>query len=85
MHINTEQFLRLQQAAKGYMLDKDHPERMGVIAKRGKGETSAVKIKLFNTVKAFLEDGGWGEEFYGENVPQGPNKTLIWAGDKKFE
>jgi len=85
MQINTEQFLNLQKAAREYMLDEDHPERMDIIARRGSRETDAIKLKLYTIVKSFLEDGGWGEEFWEENVPRGPGKTMTWQGDAKSE
>lgn len=67
LQLSPENFLHLQAAAKSYMLDPAHPERRDCVGNRGKGDIDLVKLRLFNCVKEFLDDGV-GEHFFGENV-----------------
>jgi hypothetical protein len=67
LQVTPEQFLHLQQAAKSYMLDKRHPERMNSVGVKRGVEGESAKLKLFAFAKAFLEDEGWGEKCFGEN------------------
>lgn len=68
LQLSPESFLHLQAAAKSYMLDPTYPERQECVGNRGKGDIDLVKLRLFNCVKEFLDDGV-GEHFFGENVP----------------
>lgn len=84
LELSPENFLHLQSAAKGYMLDEDHPERRDTIGQRGRGDTDLVKLKLWNFVKEFLDDLGNGRKFFGEHVPGAegqPARTMFWPQD----
>jgi hypothetical protein len=84
LQLSPENFVHLQTAAKAYMLDKNHPERLDTIGQRGRGDTDLVRLKLWNFVKEFLDDLGNGQKFFGDHVPdvegQGP-RTMIWPQD----
>jgi len=85
LELSPENFLHLQAAAKGYMLNDDHPERRECVGQRGKGDTEMVKLRLWNCVRHFLEAEGNGERFFGENVVNegmGP-RTYIWPRDQQ--
>ncbi|KAJ5157610.1 uncharacterized protein N7482_008710 [Penicillium canariense] len=85
LELSPENFLHLQAAAKGFMLDDDHPERRDCVGQRGKGDTEMVKLRLWNCVSHFLEAEGNGERFFGEDVVNegmGP-RTYIWPHDKQ--
>lgn len=85
LELSPENFLHLQAAAKGYMLDDDHPERRDCVGQRGKGDTEMVKLRLWNCVRHFLEAEGNGERFFGEDVVNegmGP-RTYIWPRDQQ--
>jgi hypothetical protein len=73
LQLSPENFLQLQAQAKMYMLDSRYPERQNCVGNRGKGDTDMVKLRLFNCVRDFLNDGA-GEEFFGENV-EGPGEN----------
>lgn len=88
LELNPEQFLFLQAAAKSYMLDPAHPERVHCVGNKGRADTDMVKLKLFGCVDAFLEDEGWGERCWGVGAerdfremrrlkwPEGKNKII---------
>jgi len=84
LELSPENFIRLQNAAKDYMLDENHPERLDTIGQRGRGDTDLVRLKLWNFVKEFLDDLGNGQKFFGEHVPhvegQAP-RSMIWPQD----
>ena len=84
LELDPENFLRLQSAAKTYMLDPNHPERGDCVGQRGKGDSEAVKLKLWNTVARFLDEEGHGHSHFGEQVlgEQGSTRTMIWPQDK---
>ncbi|KAH0559702.1 hypothetical protein GP486_003787 [Trichoglossum hirsutum] len=84
LELSPENFLRLQAAAKGFMLDKNYPERQNCVGSRGKGDTDMVKLRLYNCVKEFLEKEGNGEKFFGKNViPEGNRKRrFVWPVQK---
>lgn len=84
LEISTENFLRLQAAAKTYMLDDEHPERRESVGQKGKGEDTLVKLKLLKCVEEFLDDLGWGEEVFGEDaVNKGvEERTYFWPQDR---
>ncbi|KAF2132166.1 hypothetical protein P153DRAFT_185452 [Dothidotthia symphoricarpi CBS 119687] len=67
LQLSPENFLQLQAHAKTYMLDSTHPERQNCVGNRGKGDTDMVKLRLFNCVRDFLDDGV-GDQFFGEHV-----------------
>jgi hypothetical protein len=67
LQLTPENFLHLQAQAKTYMLDPSHPDRQSCVGNRGKGDTDMVKLRLFNCVRDFLNDGV-GEQFFGEHV-----------------
>jgi hypothetical protein len=67
LQLTPENFLHLQAQAKVYMLDPSHPDRQSCIGNRGMGDTDMVKLRLFNCVRDFLNDGA-GEQFFGEHV-----------------
>ncbi|KAF2738411.1 hypothetical protein EJ04DRAFT_573854 [Polyplosphaeria fusca] len=67
LQLTPESFLHLQARAKSYMLDTEHPNRQNCVGNRGKGDTDMVKLRLFNCVREFLDDGA-GEQFWGEHV-----------------
>jgi hypothetical protein len=84
LQLSPEKFVHLQAAAKAYMLDQNHPERLDTIGQRGRGDTDLVRLKLWNFVKEFLDDLGNGQKFFGDHVPdvdgQHP-RTMIWPQD----
>ncbi|KAF2255061.1 hypothetical protein BU26DRAFT_150323 [Trematosphaeria pertusa] len=78
LQLTPENFLHLQAQAKTYMLDPAHPERQNCVGNRGKGDTDMVKLRLFNCVRDFLNDGV-GERFFGEYVEKPGEKDAIEA------
>ncbi|KAI4637954.1 hypothetical protein J4E83_000772 [Alternaria metachromatica] len=78
LQLSPENFLQLQALAKGYMLDTSHPERQSCVGNRGKGDTDMVKLRLFNCVRDFLNEGV-GEQFFGEDVEKPGEKDAIEA------
>ena len=78
LQLSPENFLQLQAAAKSYMLDAAYPERQNCVGNRGKGDTDMVKLRLFNCVRDFLNDGV-GEQFFGEHVEKPGVKDAIEA------
>jgi hypothetical protein len=78
LELSPEDFLHLQAAAKAYMLDPEHPERRDCVGNRGRGDTDMVKLKLFECVKAFLTDEGWGDKCFGENAQGAETRKLKW-------
>lgn len=82
LELTPENFLHLQAAAKNYMLDPDHPERRDCVGNRGRGDTDMVKLKLFGTVKSFLEDEGHGDRYFGEHSDGSETRKLRWPDTK---
>lgn len=84
LELSPENFLHLQSAAKSYMLAPDHPERRECVGQRGKGDMEMVKLRLWNTVRDFLEAEGNGERFFGENaINEGfSTRTIFWPRDE---
>ena len=84
LELDPEKFLHLQSAAKTFMLDPAHPERRDCVGQRGKGDSEAVKMKLWNTVARFLDEEGHGHYHFGEHVlnEQGSPRSMIWSQDK---
>lgn len=67
LQLSPESFLHLQAQAKTYMLDAAHAERQSCVGNRGKCDTDMAKLRLFNCVRDFLNDGA-GEQFFGEKA-----------------
>ena len=84
LELSPEDFLHLQAAAKGYMLDRSHPERRDCVGQRGKGDSELVKLRLWNCVKDFLEIEGHGDKYFSADVPgdEGMQRSMIWPRDK---
>ncbi|RMZ85043.1 hypothetical protein DV738_g3, partial [Chaetothyriales sp. CBS 135597] len=83
LELAPELFLRLQNAAKDFMLDPNHPERRDVVGhRRHTGGTDVAKLKLWNCVEEFLRDAGNGDRFFapgvGHNIPGAPERTMFW-------
>ena len=81
LELPPECFVRLQTAAKDFMLDENHPDRLDTIGQRGRGDTDLVRLKLWNIAKEFLDDLGNGLKFFGDHVPSvegQPSRTMIW-------
>ena len=83
LELSPENFLRLQAAAKTYMLDRDHPERRDCVGQRGRGDTEMVKLRLWNCVRDFLDKEGNGLRFFGEHVENEgvDQRSMIWPRD----
>ncbi|EKG13993.1 hypothetical protein MPH_08867 [Macrophomina phaseolina MS6] len=79
LQLTPENFLRLQAAAKAYMLDEAHPERQSCVGSRGKGDTDMVKLRLFNCCRDFLNDG-IGDRYFGPDVPA-PTENEVLEGE----
>ncbi|KAH8719360.1 hypothetical protein GQ44DRAFT_729875 [Phaeosphaeriaceae sp. PMI808] len=77
LELTPENFLKLQAQAKVYMLDEDYPERQNCVGNR-KGDADLVKLKLFNCVQKFLNDGV-GEYFFGKNAERQGERVVIEA------
>lgn len=78
LQLSAENFLRLQAAAKAYMLDPEYPERKDCVGNRGGGDGTMVRLRLFNCVKYFMEDLGWGEKCWGPDAEGAAYRTLNW-------
>ncbi|KAH6681930.1 hypothetical protein B0J14DRAFT_557341 [Halenospora varia] len=78
LELSAQEFVKLQSAAKTYMLAPDHPERRDCIASKLKGDNDMIKLKLFSTVEHFLEIEGWGERCYGKHSMGADKRKLQW-------
>ncbi|RMD39599.1 hypothetical protein DV735_g5536, partial [Chaetothyriales sp. CBS 134920] len=83
LELAPELFLRLQNAAKDFMLDPNHPERRDVVGhRRHTGGTDVAKLKLWNCVEQFLREAGNGDRFFapgvGHDIPGAPERTMFW-------
>lgn len=78
LEVTPEQFLHLQAAAKVYMLDENYPERSQSVATKSRGGSDMIKLNLFECVRRFLEDEGWGKRYFGEDAPSGESRRLKW-------
>jgi hypothetical protein len=88
LELAPENFLRLQSAAKAYMLDEAHPERRDVVGhKKNSGGADLAKLNLWNCVDEFLSVHGYGEKYFtagaGDEVPGAPPRTLFWPHDRQ--
>lgn len=86
LQLAPENFLRLQNAAKAFMLDEAHPERRDVVGhKKHMGGADVAKLNLWRCVEDFLTGHGFGSKFFGPGVgagiPGAPQRTLTWPQD----
>lgn len=79
LELVPENFLKLQNDAKTYMLDPAHTDRRDVIGERRQhGGQDLARIRLFNITEAYL-NGGAGERFFGHSaITPGYVRTLFW-------
>jgi hypothetical protein len=88
LELAPENFLRLQNAAKAFMLDEAHPERREVVGhKKNIGGSDVAKLNLWNCVEEFLTVHGYGEKYWapgaGDDIPGAPQRTLFWPQDRQ--
>ncbi|KAI1618283.1 hypothetical protein EDD36DRAFT_26276 [Exophiala viscosa] len=88
LELAPENFLRLQNAAKDFMLDDAHPERRDVVGqKKNTGGADVAKLNLWNCVEEFLSLHGYGERYFtpgaGEGIPGAPQRTIFWPRDSQ--
>lgn len=88
LELAPETFLRLQSAAKDFMLSPDHPERRDVVGhKKHSGAPDVAKLKLWTCVEDFLLTHGNGEKFFGlhagDGIPGTPPRTMFWPEDSQ--
>ncbi|KAJ9615744.1 hypothetical protein H2200_001821 [Cladophialophora chaetospira] len=88
LELAPENFLRLQNSAKAFMLDEAHPERRDVVGhKKNTGGTDLAKLNLWNCVDEFLSVHGYGEKYFapgaGTEVPGAPQRTLFWPQESQ--
>lgn len=86
LELSVEAFLELQNAAKDFMLDDNHPERRNVVGyKKSNINNDIAKLKLWNCVDEFLRLENVGEKFFGHqvniNTPEAPVRTFFWPQD----
>lgn len=85
LQLSPDAFLRLQAAAKDFMLDENHPERREVVGYKKLNENSDVaKLKLWGCVDDFLRHDDIGERFFGHHVTDvGAThyRTFFWPQD----
>jgi len=91
LQLSPENFLKLQSAAKAYMLDDAHPDRRACVGNRAQTDGQGVKLKLVDCTEAFLEEEGHGEMFFGIHAPPpgkgeqgtpGQQRGFVWPTDK---
>jgi len=87
LELAPEAFLRLQNAAKNYMLSDEFPERRDVVGhKKHNNNNDQAKLKLYQCVEDFLQQDGTGEKFFGHpanvDVPDAPPRTFFWPDDR---
>ncbi|OAL37462.1 hypothetical protein AYO20_03311 [Fonsecaea nubica] len=88
LELAPENFLRLQTAAKAFMLDEAHPERREVVGpKKNAGGSDLAKLNLWNCVEEFLSVHGYGDKFFaqgaGEGIPGAPQRSIFWPRDSQ--
>ncbi len=88
LELAPENFLRLQTAAKDFMLDEAHPQRRDVVGhKKNAGGTDLAKLNLWNCVDEFLSVHGYGERYFapgaGTDVPGAPQRSLFWPQESQ--
>lgn len=87
LELAPEAFLRLQHAAKLYMLDDEFPERKDVVGhKKLSNNNDVAKLKLYECVEDFLQQDSIGEQFFGhsssEATPDAQPRTFFWPEDR---
>lgn len=82
LDVPVESFLRLQGAAKSYMLDERYPERREVIGSKRRAENDMSRLKLYSCVKYFLENEGWGERCFGPESERVCQRKYRWPESK---
>lgn len=87
LELAPESFLKLQNAAKEYMLTDEHPERKDVVGhKKHNSNNDQAKLKLYQCVEDFLQQDNNGETFFGHSVslndPEAPPRTFFWPEDR---
>ncbi|POS86365.1 hypothetical protein EPUL_001465 [Erysiphe pulchra] len=82
LDITAEMFLKLQGAAKIYMLDEKFPERRKAIGAKSRSEKDLNKLKLYSLVKHFLEEEGWGEHCFGCGSEGADQRKFKWPDSK---
>lgn len=87
LELSPEAFLKLQNAAKEYMLSDDYPERKDVVGhKKHNSNNDQAKLKLYQCVEGFLQQDNNGENFFGHsatvNDPELPPRTFFWPEDR---
>ncbi|KIV89779.1 hypothetical protein PV10_07157 [Exophiala mesophila] len=88
LQLAPENFLRLQTAAKAFMLDEAHLERRDVVGhQKQSGAADVAKLNLWNCVEDFLSTHGYGEKYFapgvGGDIPDAPARTLSWPADRQ--
>lgn len=83
LKLAPEPFLKLQAAAKAFMLDPNHPERRAVVGhKKESVNNDVAKLKLWNCVENFLEMEQNGERYFGSEPvstdSEGSQRTEFW-------
>ncbi|KEF59520.1 uncharacterized protein A1O9_04364 [Exophiala aquamarina CBS 119918] len=86
LQLAPENFLRLQNAAKAFMLDEAHPERREVVGhKKHMGGADVAKLNLWRCVEDFLAGHGYGAKYFGpgvgNDIPGAPKRTILWPQD----
>ncbi|TQS34481.1 hypothetical protein Golomagni_05133 [Golovinomyces magnicellulatus] len=84
LDITAEMFLKLQGAAKKFMLDERYPERRQAIGTKCQAENEHKKLKLFSLVKYFLDVEGWGERCFGSKAEGADLRKLKWPESKNI-
>lgn len=87
LELAPDAFLKLQSAAKDYMLSEEFPERKDVVGhKKANGNNDHAKLKLYECVQQFLQENEYGETFFGHssntNGPDAPPRTFFWPEDQ---
>ncbi|KUJ20922.1 uncharacterized protein LY89DRAFT_778568 [Mollisia scopiformis] len=79
LEVTPHEYLELQNAAKDYMLDPQHPDRLECVGSKVR-KPGLTKMKLHQCTLAFLRDEGWGDYFWGSEAPGAslPDRKLIW-------
>ncbi|CAD6499373.1 BgTH12-03489 [Blumeria graminis f. sp. triticale] len=82
LDLTAELFLKLQGAAKSYMLDDSFPERREAVGNKCRTSGDLSKLKLYSCAKNFLEDEGWGEHCFGRKAERADVRKLKWPESK---
>lgn len=86
LELAPDAFLKLQSAAKDYMLSEEYPERKDVVGhKKTNGNNDQAKLKLYECVAEFLRQDDNGETFFGHTAvtsPDVPPRTFFWPEDQ---